>query len=213
MVTCRRSESGAFSRRGVLASMVALGAVAAAGAASAQQPDARPKGPRVWLDLDQKELDEAYDRAPELNGQENVWQFMRHCQIASSNPSTTSSIIAATPGTRSSISRGRSCPSPAAIGPSSVTQSEDWYKTSWAAAGPRRVRCLAYRDQTAWLGVGLEPANPSAASSARRARKRNRPPTQRDFQPRRLNTQRRWRLRFPAGCSSPPSFKVVHTSK
>jgi hypothetical protein len=52
------------------------------------------------------------------------------CQIASSNPSTTSSIIAATPGTRSSISRGKSCPSPAAIGPSSVTQYEDWYKAS-----------------------------------------------------------------------------------
>jgi arylformamidase len=41
----------------------ALGAVAAAGAASAQQPDARPKGPRVWLYLDQKELDEAYDQS------------------------------------------------------------------------------------------------------------------------------------------------------
>jgi arylformamidase len=43
--------------------MAAFGAVAAAGAASAQQPDARPKGPRVWLDLDQKELDEAYDQS------------------------------------------------------------------------------------------------------------------------------------------------------
>lgn len=63
MVTSQRSESEAFSRRGVLTSMAALGAVAAAGAASAQQPDARPKGPRVWLDLDQKELDEAYDQS------------------------------------------------------------------------------------------------------------------------------------------------------
>jgi DDE superfamily endonuclease len=38
------------------------------------------------------------------------------CQTVSSNPSTTSPIIAATPGTRSSISRGKSCPSRAAIG-------------------------------------------------------------------------------------------------
>src|SRR5262249_47165589 len=44
-----------------------------------------------------------------------------------SNPSTTLSITAATPGTRSSISRGKSCPSPAAIGQPQVTQSEDWY--------------------------------------------------------------------------------------
>ena len=48
------------------------------------------------------------------------------CQTASSNPSTTSSITAATPGTRSSTSPGKSCPSPAATGQSSVTQSEDW---------------------------------------------------------------------------------------
>ena len=38
------------------------------------------------------------------------------CRTEFSNPSTTSSITAATPGTRSSISRGKSCPSPAAIG-------------------------------------------------------------------------------------------------
>ena len=49
------------------------------------------------------------------------------CQTASSNPSTISSITAATPGTRSSINLGKSCPSLAAIGQSSVTQSEDWY--------------------------------------------------------------------------------------
>src|SRR5262249_37603021 len=41
---------------------------------------------------------------------------------------------AATPGTPSSISRGKSCPSPAAIG--QVTQSEDWYKTV------QRLTCL-----------------------------------------------------------------------
>ena len=38
------------------------------------------------------------------------------CQTASSNPSTTSSTIAATPGTRSSTSPGKSCPSLAVIG-------------------------------------------------------------------------------------------------
>src|SRR6516165_5160691 len=49
------------------------------------------------------------------------------CRTEFSNPSTTSSITAATPGTPSSISRGKSCPSPAAIGQPQVTQSEDWY--------------------------------------------------------------------------------------
>jgi len=50
------------------------------------------------------------------------------CRTEFSNPSTTLSITAATPGTRSSISRGKSCPSLAAIGQPQVTQSEDWYK-------------------------------------------------------------------------------------
>src|SRR5262249_16211891 len=49
------------------------------------------------------------------------------CRTEFSNPSTTSSITAATPGTPSSISRGKSCPSPAAIGQPQVTQFEDWY--------------------------------------------------------------------------------------
>ena len=52
------------------------------------------------------------------------------CRTEFSNPSTTLSITAATPGTRSSISRGKSCPSPAAIGQPQVIQSEDWYKGS-----------------------------------------------------------------------------------
>ena len=42
-------------------------------------------------------------------------------------PSTTSSTIAATPGTRSSTSPGKSCPSLAVIGQSPVTCCEDWY--------------------------------------------------------------------------------------
>jgi hypothetical protein len=49
-----------------------------------------------------------------------------HRLTASSNPSTTSSTTAASPGTRSSASPGKSCPSPAAIGQSQVTHSEDW---------------------------------------------------------------------------------------
>src|SRR5262249_50982685 len=47
------------------------------------------------------------------------------CRTEFSNPSMTSSITAATPGTRSSISRGKSCPSRAAIGQPQITQSED----------------------------------------------------------------------------------------
>jgi len=63
-------------------------------------------------------------KCPELNAQENVWQFMRdNCsQTACSNPTTKSSIIAATRGTNSSISHGASCPSVCAIGPMSSDQ-------------------------------------------------------------------------------------------
>jgi arylformamidase len=63
MVTTERSESDAFNRRGLLTSMAALGAVVATGQASAEEQDVRSKGPRVWLDLDQKELDDAYDQS------------------------------------------------------------------------------------------------------------------------------------------------------
>src|SRR5262245_21498164 len=51
------------------------------------------------------------------------------CRTEFSNPSTISSITAATLGTRSSISRGKLCPSPAVIGQPQVTQSEDWYNS------------------------------------------------------------------------------------
>jgi hypothetical protein len=62
----------------------------------------------------------------ELNGQENIWQFMRRTgsQIRCSNPSTVSSITSATLETPSSISLGKSCPSPAATGQPWVTQCE-----------------------------------------------------------------------------------------
>ena len=50
------------------------------------------------------------------------------CRTASSNPSTKSSITAATLGIRSSINPGKACPSLAAIGQSPVTHCEGWYK-------------------------------------------------------------------------------------
>jgi arylformamidase len=52
---------GDFNRRTVLAASAAL--AAASGTAFAQTPAAREKGPRVWLDLDQQELDDAYDQS------------------------------------------------------------------------------------------------------------------------------------------------------
>src|SRR5262249_21082124 len=50
--------------------------------------------------------------------------------IGCSNHSMISSITAAMPGTLSSISPGRSCPSRAAIGQTWVIQCEDWYKNA-----------------------------------------------------------------------------------
>src|SRR5262249_38284172 len=49
------------------------------------------------------------------------------CRTEFSNPSTISSTTAATLGTHSSTSPGRSCPSRDATGQQSVTQTEDWY--------------------------------------------------------------------------------------
>jgi arylformamidase len=48
-----------LTRRTVLAS----GAVAAAGGATAAEQSPREKGPLVWMNMDQKELDDAYDQA------------------------------------------------------------------------------------------------------------------------------------------------------
>src|SRR5215469_13905891 len=56
-----RSEGDlTMSRRTVIGAAAAT--VVSTGAA-AQQASPRPKGPRVWLDMDQKELDDAYDQA------------------------------------------------------------------------------------------------------------------------------------------------------
>jgi arylformamidase len=55
-----RSEGDLMSRRTVIGATAAT--VVSTGAA-AQQAAPRPKGPRVWLDMDQKELDDAYDQS------------------------------------------------------------------------------------------------------------------------------------------------------
>jgi arylformamidase len=53
-----------MTRRNVLAGTAAGAIAAASGAATAQPaPTAQVKGPAVWLDMDQKALDDAYDQA------------------------------------------------------------------------------------------------------------------------------------------------------
>jgi arylformamidase len=55
-----RSKGDLMSRRTVIG---AAAATAVSTGAAAQQAAPRPKGPRVWLDMDQKELDDAYDQS------------------------------------------------------------------------------------------------------------------------------------------------------
>src|SRR5438309_9366559 len=53
-----------MTRRDVLRAAAATAVLAASGRALAQQPVApRVKGPKVWLDMDQAELDAAYDQS------------------------------------------------------------------------------------------------------------------------------------------------------
>jgi len=61
----------AVSRRAVLGA-AAAGALLAAAPALAQQPAPHAKGPRVWLDLDQAELDDAYDQSVYAPNQKQV---------------------------------------------------------------------------------------------------------------------------------------------
>jgi hypothetical protein len=65
-------------------------------------------------------------RAPELNGQENIWQFMRQNWLSNRifKSFDDTSITAPTPGTHSSTNPGRSCPSRDPTRQQSVTQSE-----------------------------------------------------------------------------------------
>jgi arylformamidase len=71
-----------MTRRNALKIACSAGAVFAAGSATAQQGAPQPqraKGPAVWLDLDQKEIDDAYDQsvwAPNqrhVSRRRNVW--------------------------------------------------------------------------------------------------------------------------------------------
>jgi DDE superfamily endonuclease len=68
-------------------------------------------------------------RAPELNGQENIWQFMRQNWLSNRIFKSFDDIVdhCCHAGTPSSISLGKSCPSHAATGQPWVTQCEDRY--------------------------------------------------------------------------------------
>src|SRR5258707_14917542 len=57
-----KQDPGGITRREFFEIGAAGAAVVAAGPALAQQPP-RARGPRVWLDPDQKELDDAYDQS------------------------------------------------------------------------------------------------------------------------------------------------------
>ena len=83
-------------------------------------------------------------RAPELNPQENIWQFMRANWLSNHFKSFDEIVNAATRGTRSSINPGKSCPSLAAIGQSPVNHCEGWYKRrpSDASGRPKDGRHL-----------------------------------------------------------------------
>ena len=61
-----------LSRRRIVIGAAAAGILLAAAPARAQQPAPRVKGPRVWLDLDQAELDDAYDQSVYAPNQKQV---------------------------------------------------------------------------------------------------------------------------------------------
>jgi len=54
---------GGLNRRTMLAASAALAATSEAALAQAPAPAPRQKGPPVWLDMDQQELDDAYDQS------------------------------------------------------------------------------------------------------------------------------------------------------
>jgi arylformamidase len=68
-----------LSRRMLFAGAAASALAAAPGTASAQRCPAppRPKGPIVWLDLDQQELDDAYDQSVYAFNQSNISERRR----------------------------------------------------------------------------------------------------------------------------------------
>ena len=73
---------GKLTRRTVLKTACTIGATAIVGSALAQQSaqqSTNVKGPRVWLDMDQKEIDDAYDQSvwapnqPHLSRRRALW--------------------------------------------------------------------------------------------------------------------------------------------
>lgn len=75
-------RSMGFTRRGVLGAAAAT-VLTARGAAQQPAETARQKGPPVWLDMDQKELDDAYDQskyAPNL--QQIVRRYATNSELA-----------------------------------------------------------------------------------------------------------------------------------
>ena len=100
-----------------------------------------------------------WDRSRSLNVVDNEHQSScapTGSRTASSNPTRTSSITAATPGTPSSISPGRSCPSHAATGLPSVSHREDWYKPTepihrWEGKSPPQGGA---RGMQSWPQIG-----------------------------------------------------------
>jgi arylformamidase len=66
------SDSDRMSRRTVVAAAAAVGA---AGVAAAEP---RVKGPHVWLDMDQKDLDDAYDQAVYAANRDQMNRAPRH---------------------------------------------------------------------------------------------------------------------------------------
>jgi arylformamidase len=62
----------ASPKRRALIGAAAAGTLLAIAPALAQQPEPRVKGPRVWLDMDQSELDDAYDQSVYAPNQRQV---------------------------------------------------------------------------------------------------------------------------------------------
>jgi arylformamidase len=79
----RRDDSAPSPRRAVLQASLAALTGAAAGSSRAQESaprPARPRGPAVWLDMDQTELDDAYDQSKYAP---NIQQVLRRYALAS----------------------------------------------------------------------------------------------------------------------------------
>ena len=77
----KRPLEARFSRRALVAGAAAGAATLAAEPVAAQQcagpPPPHQKGPLVWLDLDQKELDDAYDQSVYAFNQRNIAERQR----------------------------------------------------------------------------------------------------------------------------------------